>query len=178
MDSAAWSRSRFDEIAAAIQPIVKATGFPDTVVLDHCNEAPYAGNVNTHEEYAAALRDTIYAAGDNFAGRPLILVGHSNGCVGCYGLARLLQKKVRLLIVLGRRPPSMPLLHDAIGVDTVAEALAMSAHDLAQAMSTSYDNKVLKRYTANPDDSTWQPQIRAAVEMARVQYASPCVLSC
>lgn len=37
----------------------------------------------------------------------------------------------------------------------------MRAHDLAQAMSTTYENDVLKNFTSDPDDSKWQPQIKA-----------------
>ena len=162
-----------------MQPLIdaaKAVGLPDSVVLDHSNEAPYAGKVSSFDEYVAALRDSVYAAGASFAGRPLVLVGHSNGTVGMYGLARLLKHKARLLVVLGRRPPSTPLIPDALGVHTTAEVHAMSAHDLAQAFSTNYENVIMKGYTANPDESKWQPQIRAAVEMARAQYGSPCTL--
>ena len=102
-----------------MKPLVdaaKEAGLPDSVVLDHCNEPPFAGKVSTFEEYSAALRDALHAVDQSYAGRPLILVAHSNGTTGAYGLARLLQRRVRLLVVLGRRPPTTPLLPDAIGV--------------------------------------------------------------
>lgn len=162
-----------------MKPIVEAAaaaGFVDSVVLDHCNEAPYKGTVSSNDEYARALRDTVYKAKEGYDGRPLVVVAHSNGTVGAYGLARLLGSKVRALCVLGRRPPSMPLLPDAIGVQTIAEVMALSAHDLAQRMSTAYDNAVLQGFTKNPDDSTWQPNIQRAVQISREQYGSPCVL--
>ena len=82
-----------------MQPIIdaaSAAGFTDSIVLDHCNEPPYKGKCSTFEEYALALRETLYKTAD-FKWRPLVIVSHSNGSVGAYGLARLMQNKVRAL---------------------------------------------------------------------------------
>ena len=78
--------------------------------------------------------------------------------------------------MLGRRPPLVPLLPDAVGVETTEAVHAMGLHALAQKMSVSYDNPLLNGYTREPDDSKWQPKVRYAVECARDQYGSPCVL--
>ena len=149
-------------------------GFKESLVLDHCNEEPYAGKCASLDEYVRALWNTVCKAG--FEKRPFIIVAHSNGTVGAYGLAKFLKAKVRALCVIGRRPPSMPLLPDAVGVETCAEVHALPAHQLAQAMCAAYTNPMLASYTSDADESKWQPQIRAAVQVARDQYGSPCVL--
>jgi pimeloyl-ACP methyl ester carboxylesterase len=160
-----------------MKPIVEAAaaaGFVDSVVLDHCNEAPYKGTVSSNDEYARALRDTVYKAKEGYDGRPLVVVAHSNGTVGAYGLARLLGSKVRALCVLGRRPPSMPLLPDAIGVQTIAEVMALSAHDLAQRMSTAYDNAVLQVHTPRLTPCT--PSHRVSARPPTASSLTACAL--
>jgi surfactin synthase thioesterase subunit len=162
---------------ARMQPLLDAAaaaGIADHIVLDHVSEPPYAGACADFGAYVEALRGAVYDAGHG--GRPWILISHSNGSVAAYGLARRVGPKVRAMYIIGRRPPSMPLLPDVFGVQTTADVRNLPAHELAQKMSTVYTNTVLQAFTSNPDESQWQPKIREAIEMARAQYSSPCVL--
>jgi len=164
---------------ALMKPILdaaSAAGFKDQIVLDHSNEAPYAGKCATLDEYVRAMIDVVYAKNDEWRGRPWVIVGHSNGPVGAYGLARKLGPKVRALCVLSRRPPSMPLIPDVFGVQTCAEFLALPVHEVAQTTAKVYTNPQLAHYTSKPDESQWLEGPRNAIAAARAQYGSPCVL--
>ena len=120
----------------------------------------------------------VWASNDGWRTRPWILIGHSNGCVPAYGLARRLGPKVRLCCVLGRRPPTAPVLPELFGCDTVAEVSALPTHKLAQRMATVYNNELLRAMTASPDVTKWSQTTIDAVEAARQQYGHPCLLCC
>jgi pimeloyl-ACP methyl ester carboxylesterase len=164
------------ELMRPLMDAAKGKGFKDQIVLDHCNEAPYEGKCKTHDEYIRALVENVYAAGADWRTRPWLIVGHSNGCVGAFGLARMLGPKVRALCILCRRPPSIPLLPDVLGLETCEEVLALPAHGLAQKIAVVYSNPTLLHYTKDPDEEKWNAGPRAAVHMARAQYSSPCML--
>ena len=164
-----------------MQPLIQAAkdaGFVDSIVLDHANVLDPNMECQTLDALVDKMLEIVWAVNETWRSRPWILIGHSNGCVPAYGLARRLGPKVRLCCVLGRRPPTAPLVPELFGCNTVAEVGTLSAHELAQRMATVYENGFLKAMTASPDVTKWSQTAIDAVEIARQQYGHPCLLCC
>lgn len=150
-------------------------GLPDQIVLDHHNEAPY--DVHTSfDAYIDALYDTVIAEKPDRATRPWVLLAHSHGATGTYGLARKLGPKVRALVVIGRRAPHVELLDDVLGVSTGQQVGEMGLRDVAQRIGAVYSNQALEAGTASADEAKWAPSFLEVANIIRAQYASACSL--
>ena len=151
-----------------------SAGFKDQLTLDHHNEAPYDA-CKTFDEYSKALHEALNAE-PKFKGRPFVLVAHSHGSNGAYGLARLLGPKARILITIGRRPPTVELIGDVFGEPTCAGIAALPAQQFATMLGDAYTNAALVEAVTDKEESDWLPGFRESVAVAKAQYSSPCCL--
>ena len=143
------------------------------VILDHHNEEPHSTHP-TFEAYAQALHDEVVTDRPDRATRPWILVSHSHGSTGAYGIGRLLGRRLRRFIVLGRRPPHVELLEDVFGVTTIEEIANLSLHTVAQTIATTYVNPAFAMGPADADESKWAEPFVQAAKIAKDQYSSAC----
>ena len=151
-----------------------SAGFKDQVTLDHHNEAPYDA-CKTFGEYAKALHEALNAE-PKCKGRPFVLVAHSHGSNGAYGLARLLGPKARILITIGRRSPTVELIGDVFGEPTCAGIAALPMQKFATMLGTAYTNRALVEAVKDKEESNWLSGFRESVAVAKAQYSSPCCL--
>ena len=144
-------------------------GLADQLVLDHYDAPQYAG-CPTWVEYIGRLVNAIDAV-EKYRGRPLVLVGHSHGTVGAYGLARALGSRVRLVVAVARRPPHRELLHDVWGVATSPELQAMEASRLLERAGVAWNNDLLVGAAKLPEKE-WTETIKEVAVIMRAQYGS------
>ena len=151
----------------------KNAGFKDQVILDHMNVAPY-DKCATFGEYVAALYKSLMDAPERQS-RPFVFVAHSQGTVPAYGLAQLVGPKARALCVIGRRPPTMEVIKELFGVATGPEVLELRRPFIAEALGKAYANEALEM-GKDMQEASWPSYLATAVDLARVQYSSPCSL--
>ena len=173
--SAGVNKTTGRQLMSKLLGACERAGLKDQMVLDHHNEPPNDAHTS-YEAYVDALHAAVVAEKPERATRPWVLVTHSHGSTGAYGLARKLQAKVRALVVIGRRAAHVELLQDVFGVPTSAAVGQMPLHNIAQILADVYVNETLKHGTANPDESSWAASFVEVAKIVRDQYSSPCSL--
>jgi len=143
-------------------------GFLEHLVLDHHVEPQYQ-QLTKWSEYIDALYAQLKT--EEYRRRPIILFAHSHGTVGAYGLARRLGPRVRHLVVVARRAPTMELINDVWGVKTAAEITKMDAPTLLEGLVDAYQSNFLKNFVKVAEEN-WPPFIKATVEGVRALYGS------
>ena len=136
--SAGLNRAQAERMFAPFLSAAAAAGLPDSRMLDHYTTEEYA-HCSSYEQYVSSLLAPIRQTG-----RPVILVAHSHGAVAAHGLALRLGRRLRLLAVLGRRPPTEPLLPDVFGVQTSGEIADLSLSAVVKALADAYASRYYK----------------------------------
>ena len=175
MYSAGVTQTSGNSLLAPCISAAKAKGLTDVVVLDHHNFPPFDAHTD-FTVYVQALYDTVIAGQADRATRPWVLLAHSHGATGCYGLARLLGPRLRAFVVLGRRAAHVELIDDVFGCATGQAIKELGLHKLTQQLARVYVNPTLEAATSDEDASKWLPMFKEVADIVMAQYSSPVSL--
>jgi len=146
----------------------RTIGLTDQVLLPHIREPGQSDGCSTWAEYMAWCEAKVYEE-PSHRGRPVVIVAHSHGTIAAYGLARRLGLRCLKLCVACRRPPSMPLLDEVLGIASGEGMREYDAATLIGRFHTAWSNPVLAPHVGKPIEG-WPQGIRDLVGIIRTQY--------
>lgn len=171
--SAGLDRAQGRSLMGKFLKSASAAGLADPLVLDHYTDEAFGGCAD-FDAYVTALV-CIIDSDPAHAGRPILLCAHSHGAVAAYGVARRLGKRVRLLSVLARRPPSMPLLPDVWGVSTATEFAKLERAAVLGGLARAYRSPMLLPH-ADAAEELWPASVKQTVDAVVPLYTSSLAL--
>lgn len=168
-----WLRLGIDTSAflrTFIEKAAKAQGFHDSLVLD--NPTCMTPVPASFTAYVARLVEQLDAA-DPSRARRIVIVAHSMGNVGAYGLAaRIGSPRVVAFYAVACRAPHVSTLDDFFEVNSRAGLASHSDQTLLERMNRAWPNQLIGEAIEMPP-AAWPPIIKAVLKVVREQYSSP-----
>ena len=144
------------------------------LILHHYTHPEFVG-CRTWDAYVGELCRRIEEAVSHEKNRPVVLVAHSHGAVAAYGVACRMGRRARLLCVLARRPPTIPLLPDVWNVPDANSFSRLDVSAVMKGLTNTYRSPFLLPHV-DVEEAKWPQAVRDTVGAVVPLYASPLAL--